>query len=563
MSISESDLVFYYSKGPEGQSQSGASASIGGEIASQITTDKLFDNVTKEQTQKGLIDYRCIYLKNTNSTEALTNLNLSITEYLPSTIEYGFEGVSLVTITGLITNVTSNGTIVTYTYKTTSTPIVEGQNVIVTNILPSSYKYSGIVVSATVDPIGTVDNYKIHQFSVESTATDSYQTGGTVSQKGIVNPPDIQTITFNYSSKPGEDSNNTFDITYESETQTVLWKSDPNEQAVEIQNKLKNILRLYNTTVSLVSSVSESETFKVVMYNQRYGDNKLLISLSPQLSSSVTSVVNRTQNGGPINKTTTAIPSKITAPKISFLPPDRVYVINNFYPEDVIGIWIKRTVSANTLASDNDGFSIDLSAEGNTITITPTPTPTSTPEVTPGPTATIGPTATVGITPTKTPTATPTVTPTVTPPGFTFPPTATATPTITPTTTGGNDILITGIDSDTPVVVEVGNTAVTWTAVDSNTKIKFKTYPSDFGDNITPKNYIVNLKVGGGTFTQIASFDAPNGIVGRSYTIYTKCSSIGALCCVKGTKDYNLIETSGIFPDLSNTINITVSNTGC
>ena len=43
MPISESDLIFFYSKGPDGTNKIGSAASLGGEITdNQITTTKLW-----------------------------------------------------------------------------------------------------------------------------------------------------------------------------------------------------------------------------------------------------------------------------------------------------------------------------------------------------------------------------------------------------------------------------------------------------------------------------------------------------------------------------------------
>lgn len=412
MAISSSDLIFFYSKGPSGNNI-GPASSLGGDITDNpITTDKLFDNVTKEQISSGLVDYRCIYLKNNNPSDIISNLNLSITEYLPSRIEFGFERISVLNITGSITNASGDGLKVTYVYKTTGLPVLAGQKINVTNISPLSYKFSGIVSTATSTPSGTITEsgvtYKIYSFTVESSVTDAYISGGSYSQKAV------KTLT------------------------SSQYPKGP------------------------VIPVGQTATTAII-----------------------------------VNKT--------TAPtNVSFLDSTYSYVISSLEPGEVIAIWIKRIITPGVAPKDNDGFAINISAEGDTVFKTPTPTPTVTPTFTP----------TLTPTPTKTPG--PTATPTLTPG-----PTATLGPTATPTLTPGP----TGTASDTIVLVaypqEDGGyydtqDLYTWTAISECATITFKKNTG----SLAFQTYLIYSGSGSSNpGSQLASFDAVEGMSGKTFSL--------------------------------------------
>lgn len=404
MAISSSDLIFFYSKGP-GVSN-GSSTSLGGDITDNlINTNKLFDNVTKEQISSGLVDYRCIYLKNNNPSDVLNNLNISITEYLPSTIEFGFEKVSIVTLSGTVINAYGDGSIVTYIYKASS-PIIAGQKVNVVNIFPLSYKFSGSILTSTTSPESTVDGLGVYRFTVSSSVVDTYGSGGSVTQKAV-----------------------------------------------------------------------------------------------------------KTLGAGPINVITTPILNKTTAPaNISFLSSSYSYTINSFNPNDFIGIWIKRTILQNITPKDNDGFAINISAEGDTSFITPTPTPTQT------------------STPIPTQTATPTPTPSETPPNWTYPPTASPTPTATttptltpgPTATYSPIITLVGYPSSDPESQTYPNgdqqDVYTWVTRDPCTSVTFTRYE---GVNSVPTTYTIwsGSGQGGDTGVELAVLVGPAGLSGSSFTL--------------------------------------------
>jgi hypothetical protein len=555
MAINESDILFYYSKGPTGISQIGPAASLGGESASLIITDKLFDNINKEQIQSGIVDYRCINIKNNSLTNIYTNFNISITEYLPSTIKFGFDGVSIETLSGEIIGAVGNGSKVTYTYKTNKKPIVKGEIVSVLNINPPSYKFIGSVQEISYVNVGD-DGKSIYEFTVTSTATGTYtysNGNGTVSQKILDGTPDIQTVIFNYSSRPLEGDNNKFILTYENESQTIYWKNTLSEQLTEIRNKIKNIERLFNTTVSL-SSTATSESYTLTMYNQRYRKGPITISPHPALieagvipPSPPEDYVTEVQNGSPLNKETLTVPSKFTKPNIVFADSTNSFTIDTFYPKDTISMWIERTVAPNTTASDNDGFSINISADGDVTVITPTPSPTSTPTQTPTPTPTETP---IGFTypPTPTQTATPTSTPTQTP-TLTPGPTGTSTPTPTPTSTGPFFITLSGVEDFYELNGTSSSTTISWSGANADQSITLIIYPEDFSKNwADPGNGNVSgwdffISINSVEFA-VGHLDMPDGLVAcvygttwcsaanrRRFNLQSNCTSLGVNCC--------------------------------
>jgi hypothetical protein len=559
MAINESDILFYYSKGPTGISQTGPAASLGGESSSLITTDKLFDNINKEQTISGIVDYRCVNIYNNSSTNVYTNFNISVTEYFPSTIKFGFDGVNIETLSGSIINAIGNGSKVTYKYKTKQKPIVKGEIVSIININPSSYKFNGSVQEISYINEDN-DGYSIYEFTVTSTGVGSYISGGLVSQKILDGLPDIQTITFNYPTRPSEGDDKKFIFTYENESQTIYWKNTISEQSIEIRNKIKNISRLFNTTISS-SHTPTSESYTLTMYNQRHRRGSIFIAPHPALiTAGVTTMITPGQNGSPLNKEDLITPSKFTKPSITFVDSTNSFTVDNFYPKDTISMWIERTVLPNTIPTDNDGFSINISADGDVAVITPTPSPTPspTPTSTPTQTPTLTPTETpIGFTypPTATQTATPTKTPTATPtqtPG----PTGTPTPTPTPTSTGPLFITLSG-DADAPFtpprIYELngsnGSTTITWTGANAHQKITLVIYPEDFSKNWgEPANGNVSgwdffISINSVEFA-VGHLDMPDGLVAcvygatwcsaanrRSFRLESNCTSLGVNCC--------------------------------
>jgi hypothetical protein len=84
MPISASDINFYYSGGAN---NSDPKKSLGGDISNikipNNTLHNLFDIVTSDQSQNGITDYRCIYVRNDHATLTLMNSKVYISANTP------------------------------------------------------------------------------------------------------------------------------------------------------------------------------------------------------------------------------------------------------------------------------------------------------------------------------------------------------------------------------------------------------------------------------------------------------------------------------------------------
>lgn len=78
MAVVASELKFYLSGGA---SNTDPSLSVGGDISSTEVSsllNGLFDAVTADEATSGVVDYRCIYLMNTNATDTVDDIKLWI-----------------------------------------------------------------------------------------------------------------------------------------------------------------------------------------------------------------------------------------------------------------------------------------------------------------------------------------------------------------------------------------------------------------------------------------------------------------------------------------------------
>jgi hypothetical protein len=439
MAIQESDIKFYYSQPP-----TGTEYSFGGTYSNEITGKNLFSNISQTTLANGIIDYRCIYLKNNNETESFNDFKISITEYLPSYIEFGFDGVYSLNSSADIINVVAADDRVTYT-TSANHGFSSGQSVLVIGIKGADL--SGYNINTEIDSVTP------NTFTVISTATGTYindadNGGGIASQTLIKFVDEEQTLIINYSLKPTtEGSGSYFWLQYENKTIQVFWKNDIDEQVTELQIKLRDLdIKLNQLLVDYYEDTDEYRSFKITIPNQRANDTITIaksVSDNPLNLSTNTEVV---KYGGPSTGVTRVDSAALirpavefsnsqTAPSVNFFDVTKSVTLNYFYPGDYLAMWIKRTVIAGSTPEDGDGFSINIDAKGSTVDVTRsplcptcppaetplTPGPTATPTLTPGPTATLGPTLTPG--PTATPTLTPGPTETIGP---------TATPTLTP-----------------------------------------------------------------------------------------------------------------------------------
>jgi|Deesub1362B_J571_1020462.scaffolds.fasta_scaffold00499_24 hypothetical protein len=124
MAVSDTDIKFYYSG--DGTPQ----GSLGGAITSNEVpssgTNVIFDDVSAEEAQSGDVEYRCIYVKNTNTTDTLYDARVFIAQDTLSAddeIDIGLDpaGVGDGTNTGVATSIADEGeapTGVTFSHPT-------------------------------------------------------------------------------------------------------------------------------------------------------------------------------------------------------------------------------------------------------------------------------------------------------------------------------------------------------------------------------------------------------------------------------------------------------------
>jgi len=539
MAIQESDIKFYYSIGNNG----GNEVSLGGTYNNEITGKVLFTDISQTKLANGVVDYKCIYLKNSNPSESFNDFTISITEYTPSYVEYGFYGVYSLNSSANIINVSGDGINVIYT-TATNHGFVTGQPVLVTGITGADL--SGYNVKANIESVTS------NTFTISSNATGAYVggSGGVASQTAIKFVDEEQTLTISHSSPlPTPDPSGVigyFYLQYENQTVRVNYVDDIVNQATELQSKLRSLNKLDSILVESIGGTDRS--FKIIIPNQRANDTITIAEsgadINP-LNLTISGVI--VKHGGPATGVTRTDSSALinpavefsdsqTAPSVTFFDITRRITLNHFYPGDYLAMWIKRTVLAGSVPADGDGFLINIDAKGSTVDVTRSPLcPTCPPAETPAVTPTITPTVTLG--PTATPTATlgPTATPTLT-----ATPTATLGPTATPTATppaGYNDGDIITIVCTTEIPDAYDDAASTGMTICKynpatnaceqkyclNLTMKFRfscaPSPATCADITTPMT--INLRIRGTSWgvgvqsEQIASINIPSGYLGK------------------------------------------------
>lgn len=81
MPILNSEIKFYYSGG---SANSNPNSSLGGAVSTTEIGSNLFDDVSSAEASAGDIEYRCVYVKNTNATLTLIGAKIWISANTPS-----------------------------------------------------------------------------------------------------------------------------------------------------------------------------------------------------------------------------------------------------------------------------------------------------------------------------------------------------------------------------------------------------------------------------------------------------------------------------------------------
>ena len=117
MSLSTSDFAFVYSGGI---SNANPDLSLGGTMSVQpILGVRLFTDVTTSQAVSGLVDYRCVYINNTNNLYTLYDANILVSYTVPGdvTVQLGFKFINErqdITVTNA-TDITGGDFVIVYT----------------------------------------------------------------------------------------------------------------------------------------------------------------------------------------------------------------------------------------------------------------------------------------------------------------------------------------------------------------------------------------------------------------------------------------------------------------
>lgn len=102
MAVVSGDIKYYLSGGATGAGNSNPAVSLGGVITTTLVGTNIFDNVTSGEATAGDVEYRCIFVKNTNATGTLYSAKAWIVTNTPSgdtevKIALAGEGVSATT----------------------------------------------------------------------------------------------------------------------------------------------------------------------------------------------------------------------------------------------------------------------------------------------------------------------------------------------------------------------------------------------------------------------------------------------------------------------------------
>lgn len=145
----------------------------------------------------------------------------------------------------------------------------------------------------------------------------------------------------------------------------VVWNANLSIWSSNLQTAIRAISNLEDITVSGFESET-GVTFEidfVGVASKRYHESLVLKSGGNNLVSSETTTISvvKSVNGSPINRVADVIDVDTTTPNnIVF---NTTSSVGDIRPLDIIPVWIKRIVPANTPAIENDGFVLRLKGE--------------------------------------------------------------------------------------------------------------------------------------------------------------------------------------------------------
>jgi hypothetical protein len=196
----------------------------------------------------------------------------------------------------------------------------------------------------------------------------SYETPGTVNvQLGFLTQDDRQYVNIsNFATITG----GTITLTYtdtSSHNFTFSYNSDISVFSSNFQTAITAIGGLEDVTVAGSASLG-SVVFEINFlggsanrYHETLSENANNLTYTG--SAPVVSIV-KSVDGSPINREAESIDFETITPT-SVLFSDSPYIIEELKGLDIIPVWVKRVVSANTVAVENDGFTLKI--KGNAV----------------------------------------------------------------------------------------------------------------------------------------------------------------------------------------------------
>lgn len=148
---------------------------------------------------------------------------------------------------------------------------------------------------------------------------------------------------------------------YTSYSVVVSWNSSLATWASNLQTALRTINNLETVTVS--SSYSGTSVIFEIDFTgnsgKRFHEMITLIANNLVCPSPVTVSIVRTVEGSPFNNVADEIDVETTNPNNVVFSTEPV-IVGDLRPLDLIPVWVKRTVPANTIALEGDGFTFKV-----------------------------------------------------------------------------------------------------------------------------------------------------------------------------------------------------------
>lgn len=196
MPLSANDITYVLSGGNSNRDKN---RSLGGQPSVQPivgTFGNLFDDVTTTMSENGGSDYRCFYVFNDNTTDALYNTRLYLLDAMPGgvTIELGF--ITKTDIQLLTFSNTPSGGVVVFRYENHTIPVEWGGNIVqfADNLVVA---FNAILGNDQVSAVGSLLSVSVtfsaHKFQSLLTI-DGNTTGSLISVSKVQNGSPINAV---------------------------------------------------------------------------------------------------------------------------------------------------------------------------------------------------------------------------------------------------------------------------------------------------------------------------------------------------------------------------------